>query len=109
MFKNASWLVQNLTCFCSFLSLAAVITFCVYLGIYAFDNPEPECYYIAGTETTQPQLKRIADVNSDGVEPIHDEFVKWFMWMFVNQMVFIGLICIAPALVMLMAKSPTIG
>ena len=32
---------------CSCACLAAKITFWVYLGLYAFDNPEPDAWYQA--------------------------------------------------------------
>ena len=50
-----------------------LICLSVYLGIYAFSNPEAQAYYIAGTDETQADLVAIVpDVKADGVTAIHD-------------------------------------
>ena len=67
--------------------LAAKITLIVYLGIYTFNNPEPQAYYIAGSATTQAELVPIVEVGAYGITPIHDQFLTWFTWMFINSLV----------------------
>lgn len=51
----------------------------------------------------------MGDAQIEGVEPIHDQFVKWFTWMFANQMVACSFICIAPVIMFIGNMSPTIG
>jgi len=74
---------------CSCACLAGVITYMVYLGIYAFNNPDPEaCWWTEG------------DVHGSATEPIvtgdavavnvHVTFVNWFVWGFWT--------CVAPCL-----------
>ena len=73
---------------------ATIIAFCVFLGLYAFNNPEPDCFYIPGSDTSQPYLAVDADVEAEGVEPIHEQFVTWFTWMFANMMILFVAPCI---------------
>ena len=80
--------------FCVFL--AAYITLSVFLGLYAFNNPDAQAYYISGTDTSQADLVPIIPANdADGVVPIHDHFVTWFTWMFINKIVLLCFPCIA--------------
>ena len=69
----------------------------MYLAIYAFNNPDAQAYYIASTDETQADLVAIVpDVKADGVTPIHDQFITWFIWMFANQLYTLSWICIIP-------------
>ena len=72
LLKTASLPIQCLGCLISCGCLAALITFCVYLGIYAYNNPEPQAFYVAATETSQPELVAYADVNDENVTAVHD-------------------------------------
>ena len=38
-------------CICSCACLAAVVTLWAYFGIFAFDNPDVDAYYVAGDGT----------------------------------------------------------
>ena len=108
--KNMGWPAQLVSCICGCGCLAAGITFIVYLGIYAFNNPEAQTYYIAGSDTTQAELVPIVpNVDAEGVTPIHDQFITWFKWMFANSLVPTSFACIGPLLMCLMAKSPCLG
>ena len=50
--------------------VATVITLFVYLGVYAFNNPEAQAYYIAGTDETQPDLVAfVPDIKADFSTP----------------------------------------
>ena len=83
---------------CGCAWLATSITFMVYCGIYAFNNPEPQAYYVPGTTLTEPQLIPITSQGENyGIVAIHDQFVMWFTWMFYNMCAFLGLgCCFAP-------------
>lgn len=77
-----------ISCICGCSCLAAVITFTVYCGIYAFNNPEPQAYYIAATGTSEAYLaSTVADVDAEGVTAVHDQFIMWFTWIFAMQMI----------------------
>lgn len=107
---QGSWPVQLCSCIFSCGCLAGVITFLVYLGIYAFNNPEPQAYYIAETPLTQAYLvDTVADVEAEGVTPIHDQFVTWFTWVFANALVPMSFSCIMPVIMCIMARSPCLG
>ena len=93
--KKALLLIGVCGCFTTF------ITFTVYLGIYAFSNPEAQAYYISGSDETQAELVAIVpDAEADGVIPIHDHFVTWFTWMFANQLITLSWICTLPILIL---------
>ena len=97
-------------CICSCGCLAAIITFTVYCGMYAFNNPEPQAYYIAATGTSPASLVGVADVNAEGVTAVHDQFVKWFTWVFAQQMVmFFGGPIIVLLVICIMRVSACLG
>lgn len=85
----------------------------MYLGIYAFNNPEPQAYYIEGTNVSQPELvPTVPDPNAlaEGVTPIHDQFVLWFKWNFANSLVsFFVTPCVVFLIMRIMFSSPTCG
>ena len=82
---------------CTCACLAAKITFWVYLGIYAFDNPEPVTFFQA-----EPAQLLSAQNAAGTLQPIHDQFVLWFTWMFANICVAAGMMCVGPMLMYLM-------
>ena len=79
--------------------LAAKITFWVYLGIYAFSNPDLPAFHQA-----EPQRLLATQNIDETLVPIHDQFVLWFTWMFANICVAAGFICLAPILMTCMMK-----
>ena len=83
---------------CGCAWLAASVAFMVYCGIYAFNNPEPQAYYVPGTAFTEPQLIPItSSEDGDSIVPIHDQFILWFTWMFYNMCALLVLgCCFAP-------------
>lgn len=92
-----------LSCLCACGYLAAAITITVYFGIYAFNNPNEPAWYIPGTDLTEPELVPVAPNDGTGTA-IHDDFVTWFLWNFINQIIlfsspfiFIISICIGNA------------
>ena len=85
--------VSMVKCIFSCVLLAAYITLSVYLGLYAFNNPDAQAYYIAGTETTQADLVPTIPDADDAI-PIHDHFVTWFTWMFINKIILLCFPCI---------------
>ena len=46
------------------------IVLIVYMGIYAFNNPDPQAYY--DPRAVDDKLKATADVSVKGVEAVHD-------------------------------------
>ena len=97
-------------CICSCGCLAAIITFTVYCGMYAFNNPEPQAYYIAATGTSPASLVGVADVDAVGVTAVHDQFVRWFTWVFAQQMVmFFGGPIIVLLVICIMRMSACLG
>ena len=78
-------LCVGLSCCCIIFGLIA--TFITYLGIYAFNNPDPKaCYFIEGNEVgyaTKVEAIVAAGLAAD-IEPVnvHDVYVGWFAWMF---------------------------
>ena len=77
---------------CSCGCLAASIAYVVYLGIYAYSNPDSESAYLVeglqgciGTraEATEAQLALITSgATTVGMYNTHDVFTKWFAWGF---------------------------
>ena len=82
---------------CSCACLAGIITYMVYLGIYAFNNPDPAaCYWTEGaatgsaTEIPNPTGELV-------IVNVHTTFVNWFVWGFwtcVSPCLAIPLVCI---------------
>ena len=54
--KNAtggSGAAQAISCLCTLACLGGLITYTVYLGIYAYNNPDPEeCWWIKGLDVS---------------------------------------------------------
>jgi hypothetical protein len=96
-------------CLCSCGCLAAVITFAVYCGIYAFNNPDPNAWYEAGIIPASGQLVGVMPNTMEGVTPVHEDFVRWFTWTFANQMVFFGFPIIAGVTALITGCSPGLG
>lgn len=72
--------------------LGAYGTFVGYLAKYSFNNPDSEAWY--GVSNNIEMLTRteaeLTFISAGDVENIHDTFVKWFFWGFMNQVVPIG-------------------
>ena len=81
-------------CGCAFF--AAHVTCMVYFGIYAYNNPDPEAYYLEPTARSDAQLVADASADAEGVVPIHNQFIFWYKWMFYNGLAAYGLGCVAP-------------
>ena len=87
---------------CGLASCAVAITFTVYLGIFAMNNPNGEGVYgvVGGQEFMKTQQQwdamPVTAVVHD-LDDVHDHFVTWFMWGFINACGTLGammLICI---------------
>lgn len=52
------------------------------MGIFAFNNPNPEAWYVDGA--------LVPTLPAEGTEftAVHDQYVTWFLWGFINQMIF---------------------
>ena len=83
---------------CLFACFGAVTTLWVYFGIYAFDNPNVDAYYMPGDGTTANPGLLVGEQNAEGsLVPIHNMFVMWFTWSFANICSFFALMfCIMP-------------
>lgn len=82
---------------CSCACLGGVITYAVYLGIYAFNNPDPaSCFYVEGVTTASADQSTVealavsAGITDAVAVNAHTVFVSWFVWGFWT--------CIAPCL-----------
>ena len=71
---------------CGSFAVSIILTF--YSAKYSFNNPDPQAYYVEGTDETEPQLVPTADVNVDGVVPIHGLYDLWFKIMFASMVLF---------------------
>lgn len=71
---------------CSCACLGGMITFVVYLGKYAFDNPNKAAWYGVkdDVEALYPTLEaaQAAGIADEEIVDIHNRFVTWFLWGF---------------------------
>lgn len=83
-------------CICGLVCAALPIVFTVYLGIYAFNNPDKDAWY--GIVSEQ---KALFATHADGktaqaaeLVDIHQRFVTWFLWGFIQTLapIAVGLI-----------------
>ena len=54
----------------------------IALGLFAFDNQDPAAWY-----QTNPKQLVSAQNAKETLVPIHNQFVLWFKWMFINVFV----------------------
>lgn len=64
----------------------------VYLGIYAFNNPDQADVWAVESPSLALQ---VGAQGNDNAVPIHDTFVKWFLWGFIIQVMLPGGMCLA--------------
>ena len=79
-------------CGCFLLILLGLqITLCVYMGIYAFNNPDSEGWYgiVKGTKMMDSQ-EALRQAGAFALEDVHSNFVIWFQWGFANALTFAG-------------------
>ena len=81
---SLSWRTQFIGGAFICLGAGAIVAFNILLGFFAFANPDPEAYYIAGTEVAQARLF-LPDTHVDGAIDVHFLFVLWFRWSFANH------------------------
>ena len=94
---------QVCACLVSLACCAGGITFMVYLGKYAFNNPDPADVWAVETPGLALQLGQGAD---DAAVPVHDNFVKWFLWGLIQCLILPGGMCLAGVA---MACVPALG
>ena len=90
--------IQVCGCLCGLIMLAGSITYGVFLGIYAYGNPDPDqCWWIKGNPTsaaTQEGAVMLGSMQNPPVTgdliDVHAKFTGWFMWGFWT--------CLAPCL-----------
>ena len=70
------------------ITLAIFVTLCVYLGVYAFNNPDKKAWIGLLADSNERALfKTAAEVEAAKVVQvvdIHARFVAWFFWGFLN-------------------------
>ena len=94
---------------CGLATCAVAITFTVYLGIFAFDNPNGDgwfgtyenygrTYYDMASKADWDIRKARGVIDYvENLDHVHDHFVTWFTWGFINacgQLGALMLICI---------------
>ena len=90
--------IQICACLCSLIFLGGAITYGVFLGIYAYGNPDPaDCWWIKGLEQSRTSAEAALELGANsnpivtGVPiDVHAKFAGWFTWGFYT--------CIAPCL-----------
>ena len=89
--------------------LAAAVAFVVYLGIFAFNNPNAEAIYgvnVDGSEALFPTMEAAELVKATDLDDVHGNFVNWFLWGFIQQIV----TCASPLLgALCMMVSPQVA
>ena len=102
MVRGAGTCMAVISCICSLACLSIFLTFVIYLGIYAFDNPDNEAWYQSYSGPVNGETVEIAgltptaefpaglpfpttDLTLEAV-PVHARFVTWFTWGFLNTM-----------------------
>ena len=64
---------------------AGFVTFIVYLGIYAFANPNTDVVYVDTIKQLYPTGSiAYAGVPEDNITYVHANFVRWFLWGFLQ-------------------------
>ena len=82
---EASGLQQGIACLCALAMFGGVITYLVFLGIYAYNNPDPLDAWWGGdlthSYTTELAAQTAAGVGVE-VQNVHLVYVTWFVWGF---------------------------
>ena len=87
MMSGANTCMSIVMCLCCLSCCAGFVTFIVYLGIYAFANPNLD-YVVVDTNGITTLLPAadpaLALVPVDNVTEVHANFVSWFLWGFLQ-------------------------
>ena len=80
-------------CLCGLACSSLPIIFTVYLGIYAFNNPDKEAWY---GKVGDEQSLFVSHADGEGssatdLANIHQRFVTWFLWGFIQTLAPIGI------------------
>jgi hypothetical protein len=73
-------------CLCTLGCCAAQVTLIVYLGIFAFNNPDKDSWYGVDANGEGALFAKEAEATTTGdteLEDIHGKFVLWFLWGFI--------------------------
>ena len=66
--------------FCScLLFFGLLVTYVVYLGIFAFANPDKQAYYMVDAYNE----KMTETAENESAVNVHGQFVAWFIWGFI--------------------------
>ena len=94
-----------LGCILALVMAALPVIWTVYLGIYAFDNPDQPAWY--GVVDGKPSLFGSPDEQGAGeLTDVHQRFVSWFLWGFIQAL---APWLLAPFIVSCMVLSPELG
>lgn len=76
---------------CTACSVAPIV-FTVYLGIYSFNNPDNEAWMgvVSGEETLFADKAAAEAASASDIVDIHNRFVIWFLWGFIQILAPIG-------------------
>lgn len=75
---------------CSFLCLGTFIVFIVFLGKYAFANPDREAYYGVvqrGKPTLFTSEAEALEMDAFQVTNVHGRMITWFLWGFIQSLI----------------------
>lgn len=95
-----------MACLCSLACSAGAITFLVFLGKFAFNNPDADAFYgtVAGQAGLWSTEAFATTAGATDISDVHGNMISWFLWGFMNGvmpcavLLLGGLItCVAPA------------
>ncbi len=106
--KDAGACAMVCSCLCSLAMCGGWITFMVYLGKYAYGNPNSEAWYgvANGAEGLYASEAAGTAAGASELSDVHGHFVAWFTWGLWQQLLPI-LTALTAGLAMLL--SPTLG
>lgn len=80
---------QCVSCLCALGCCAAQVTLIVYLGIFAFNNPDKETWYGVDSNGDGKLFAQESDATITGdteLKDVHGLFRIWFMWGFITAL-----------------------
>ena len=76
-------------CLCTLGCCAAQVTLIVYLGIFAFNNPDKEAWYGVDSNGDGKLFEQESDATITGdtdLKDVHGLFRLWFLWGFITAL-----------------------
>ena len=84
---------------CTLICCSPFVVLTVYMGIYAFNNPDKETWYgidAAGEQALYPGPTEGEQAGARELVDMHHRFHVWFLWGFIQLLVPCASICILP-------------